>query len=295
MAEKIFLHYTKEELDRNFDQRGWVPNALEVIARYASHSEATRARLRRVANVRYGPDDDQVLDIFPAAQSAGHVQIFVHGGAWKNFTKDDYSFPADSFVPAGIHCVIVNFSNLPKARLPQMVEQVRRALEWVYRNAPSFGGDPRRLYLSAQSSGAHLSALALETDWPVRGIPADFINAATLVSGPYYLEPVVLSARSSYVKLEPSEVLELSPGLHAERMSCPVLLGYAEHDTDEFQRQTREFASALKRAGRLQNLVRFDGVNHFELMECFGQPAHPLVHAILEQMGLRRRRTAQRI
>src|SRR5690242_299713 len=206
----VFLHYTQAELDRNFDQRGWAKNALEVIARYEARSRATRSRLACRANVSYGPTADEVVDIFPAARSPAPVQIFVHGGAWRNFTKDDYSFPAEAYVPAGVHTVVLNFTNVPKVRLPQMADQVRRGIEWVYRNAAGFGGDPERIFLSAHSSGAHLSSLALQRD--------AYVKAATLVSGPYYLEPVVLSARSSYVKLEAHEVLELSAGLYAERM-----------------------------------------------------------------------------
>jgi arylformamidase len=109
-----------------------------------------------------------------------------------------------------------------------------------------------------------------------------------LVSGPYYLEPVMLSKRSDYVQLNETEVHELSPGLHAERIRCPVIIAYAEHDTDEFRRQSREFAAALDKAGRLQKLMRLPGVNHFELMECFTDERHPLVRAILAQTGVQR-------
>lgn len=280
MEKKVFLHYTQAELDRNFDQRGWAKNALEIIGRYPELSKATRARFER-RTLAFGPGVDETLDIFPAKAAKGPVQVFVHGGAWRNFTKDDYSFPAQSYVPAGVHTVVLNFSNLPKVRLPQMADQVRRGIEWVFRNAESFGGDPERVYLSAHSSGAHLSALALQKD--------AYVKAATLVSGPYYLEPVVLSARSSYVKLERREIAELSPGLQAERMKCPIVIAYAESDTDEFQRQSREFAAALRAAGRLEAEVRHPGVNHFELMEKFAVPDHALVRGVLQQMGIERR------
>lgn len=285
----VFLHYTQAELDRNFDQRGWAKNALEVIARYGARSRATRSRLACRSNVPYGPTADEVVDIFPAERSPAPVQIFVHGGAWRNFTKDDYSFPADVYVPAGVHTVIVNFANLPAIRLPQMVAQVRRAIDWTYENAASFGGDPDRIFLSAQSSGAHLAAMALETP-SSRNLPHDAVKAATLVSGPYDLEPVVLSARGSYVKLSPAEVTELSPVRHAGRMPCPIIVGYAEHDTDEFQRQSRAFADALDRVGRLSRVVRIPGVNHFELMEHFGEPDSLLASIVLEQMRAARGR-----
>jgi arylformamidase len=285
MSDRIYLHYSKAELDRNFDQRGWVSNALEVIGRYPLRSAATRARLAHRPNVPYGKGADEVLDIFPAPDATGAVQIFVHGGAWKNFTKDDYSFPADAYVPAGIHTVVVNFSNLPAVRLPDMVAQVRRAFKWVYVNAASFGGDPEKIYVSAHSSGAHLAAMALQGYAASSHVPEDFIKGAVLVSGPYFLEPVVLSARSDYVKLSKEEVFELSPALHADRMPCPTVISYAEYDTDEFQRQSREFAAALEKASRLQRAIRFPNVNHFELMEKFGDARHPLIGVILQQMG----------
>lgn len=278
-AETVFLHYTQAELDRNFDQRNWVSNALELIALYPELSQATRARFRH-KTITYGPSADETLDLFPADNPRGAVQIFVHGGAWKNFTKDDYSFPADAFVPAGIHTVILNFANLPAVRLPDMAEQVRRGIEWVFEHATEFGADREQIFLSAQSSGAHLAALALQRD--------AYVRAATLVSGPYYLEPVILSARSSYVKLTPDEVLALSPGLHAERIKCPVVIGYGENDTDEFRRQSVAFAHALHAVGRLQDVICFPGQNHFELMEKFGHAEHALVQTIFNQMAMRR-------
>lgn len=73
-----------------------------------------------------------------------------------------------------------------------------------------------------------------------------------MVSGPYFLEPVMLSHRADYVKLAQHEVFELSPGLHPEKIACPVLLFYAENDTDEFRRQPLAFADALAKAGRLE-------------------------------------------
>jgi len=67
-----------------------------------------------------------------------------------------------------------------------------------------------------------------------------------------------------------------------------VIVGYAESDTDEFRRQSHEFARALDKAARLQREVCYPGLNHFELMEKYGDPEHALVRAIFEQMGIRR-------
>ena len=49
--------------------------------------------------------------------------------------------------------------------LRAMAAQVRSAVAWVYKNAASFGADANRLYVGGRSSGAHLTAVALVTDW----------------------------------------------------------------------------------------------------------------------------------
>jgi arylformamidase len=281
----VFLHYTKAELDRNFDQRGWIPNALEIIGRHVERSRRTRDRMSYIADVRYGPHADEVLDYFPTKEKNAPVHIFVHGGAWKNFTKNDYSFPAESFVAAGFHTVILNFSKLPTVRLPEMIDQVRRGIAWVFKNAAPYGGDPLRLSMSAHSSGAHLAANALITDWSAFDCPPDIVKAAACVSGPYDLEPVMLSARSSYVELDNAEVAALSVNRHTDRIPCPVTVAYADGDTDEFQRQSREFAKALERSGRLADCRCFPGLNHFEIMEQFGEPQGDLIRYIVGSIG----------
>lgn len=291
MSERVYLHYTQAELDRNFDQRGWVKNAQEVIVRYSQRSAATRAELPHRADLPYGTGADEVLDIFPATAAQGApVQIFVHGGAWRNFTKSDYSFVARSFAAAGIHTVVLNFTKLPDLRLPDIVGQVRRGIEWVSRNAESFGGDREDIHLSAHSSGAHLAAAALMGLPAAPPLPADTIRSATFLSGPFDLEPVMLSARRGYMTLSKQEEHALSPQEHAERLPCRALLAYAEQDTDEFQRQTRAFAAALEKAGRLAGLVRLPGLNHFESIESLADPGSMLSRMILDFMAGEARR-----
>lgn len=280
----VFLHYSQAELDRNFDQRTWASNALEVRDRYAQRSAATRARRPHRAGLRYGPGEDETLDIFPAEQANAPVQIFVHGGAWTRFTKDAFSFVAETFTTAGMHTVVLNFTNLPAVRLPDMVAMVQRGVEWVWRHAARFGGDPKRIYLSGHSSGAHLSVITLTTDWAARGVPRDVVKGASFLSGLYDMEPVMLSARNSYVHLSPEEAVALSPILLVDAIPCPLTLAYAEHDTDEFRRQNQAFAAKVEAAGRLRSLTQMPGLNHFEILEQLGMPESALSQAIVRSV-----------
>jgi arylformamidase len=106
-------------------------------------------------------------------------------------------------IRAGAHYVVPDFVWVQDTggSLFPMADQVCRAIAWAYQNAASFGGDRDRLYVGGHSSGAHLAAVALTTDWPNQfNLPADIIKGGLCSSGMYDLAPVRLSHRNSYVR-----------------------------------------------------------------------------------------------
>ena len=277
-ARKVYLDYTQAELDAAYDQRVYAPNREEIVAWYGAEGARVRARLEMRRSVQYGNGEDETLDIFPAKSGSestfgAPVHIHIHGGRWTLFTKDEESFIAPTFVSAGAACVVPDFSNIPKVRIPEMVAQVKRAIAWTYRNAASFGGDPERIHLSSHSSGSHLAGVALLTDWEKEfGLPRDVVKSALLVSGMYDMRPVMLSARSSYVKLTDEEVLALSAILQPEKVHTPLTLVYGEKETPEFRRQPKAYAEVLAAAGKPVNVIEVPGVNHFEILRQLGEP-----------------------
>jgi arylformamidase len=152
------------------------------------------------------------------------------------------------FLAAGAHYVVPDFAWVQDVggRLMVLADQVCRAVAWVYRNATHFGGDPNQLYVGGQSSGAHLAAVALTTDWPRGfGVPADIIRGGMCISGMYDLIPVRLSARNTYVRFDDATVAALSPIRHLDRLRAPLIVAYGTCETPEFQRQNREFAASV--------------------------------------------------
>src|SRR5205085_5919304 len=114
------------------------------------------------------------------------------------------------------------------------------------------------------------------------GLRADLIKGGLCTSGMYDLKPVRLSARSSYVKFDDRIEHELSPIRHPSRLRCPVVVAYGERDSPEFQRQSREWADALRAIGRLRQLIVGEGLNHFELPETLARPDALLGRTALE-------------
>ncbi len=285
----MFLGYDQVELDGAYEQAAYAPNMEQLQRRNAANSELTRARLGSPLRVSYGPSEIEKLDIFRTAKVAAPIHVHIHGGAWRGSSARNSAYLAEPFVHAGAHFVVPDFAAVQDVggRLMPMEEQVRRALAWVYQNARNFGGDPQRIYLSGHSSGAHLAGCALIARWAKDySVPAEFIRGALLVSGIYDLKAPRLSSRREYVKFDDASEDALSLQRHLEDLHTPLIVAYASLDTPEFQRQSREFATAAKSAGKRVELLMGDGYNHFEFIETLANPFGILGRAALRQMEL---------
>jgi len=292
MPEKgplVFLDYDQAALDAAYDQAAYAPNREQLIERRISESAMARRRIGEPERIAYGPAEIERLDIYRSRRVPAPIFVFIHGGAWRSGRSKDFAVPAEMLLRAGAHYVVPEFAWVQdvSGNLMVLADQVRRAVAWVHENIARFGGDPNRLYIGGQSSGGHLAAVALTTDWQCQfGLPADIIKGGICISGMYDLTPVRLSARSRYVEFDDATIASLSPIRHLDRLRAPLIVAYGTRETPEFQRQNREFAAAVEAAGKKVRLLVGEHYNHFELPETLGHPYGLLGRAALELMGL---------
>jgi arylformamidase len=286
---RVFLDMDQEELDDAYTQIKYAPNQPQIVARYASSSALTRARLGEPRRLAYGSAPIEQLDLYATKAPNAPICVFIHGGAWRFGEAKSYVFPAEAIVGAGVHFAALDFASVDTTGgdLTPIADQVRRAVAWVHANAPSFGADPQQLYVIGHSSGAHLAGVVLTTDWARDfGLPADAVRGGLLISGMYDLEPVRLSARSEYVRFTDATVDALSPQRHVDRLTCPIMIAHGTLETPEFQRQARDFAAAARKNGKSVELLVAEGYNHFEILETLGNPHGFIGRAALELMKL---------
>jgi arylformamidase len=285
----VWMDMDQVELDAAYDQSFYAPNVKQVLARFASDSEAMRQRIGAPRRETYGPTDIEKVDIFRTKRPKAPIFVFIHGGAWLGGLAKNRAFLAEMFLNAGAHFVSPDFVRVDAANgdLRVMADQVRHAIAWTYKNAASFDGDPDRLYIGGHSSGGHLSSVAMVTDWKNDfGLPETMVKGGICMSGMYDMKAVRLSKRSAYVKFTDDMEQAMSSQRHIGLLRAPMIVTYGGNETPEFQRQARDFAAAIKAAGKPVELIEGTNYNHVEMEGSLGNPYGPNGRAALAMMKL---------
>jgi arylformamidase len=286
----VWLDMDQAALDAAYDQSVYAPNMMQILGRCATNSEDVRTRIGEPKRYSYGASSIEKLDVYRTARTDAPINVFIHGGAWRTGLAKDFAFPAELFVRSGAHYVVPDFALVQdvEGSLIPIAEQVRCAVAWVYRNAETFGGNANQLYISGFSSGAHLAAVVLTADWVKDfDLPPDIVKGGLCCSGMFDLRPVRLSARSDYINFTDEMEEALSPQRHLNKLNAPIIVVYGTFETPEFQRQSRDFAAAVKAVDKPVKLIAGKGYNHFEMLETLANAYGLLGRAVLDQMNLR--------
>jgi arylformamidase len=284
----VWLDLDQRELDDAYDQSVYAFNAKNIAERQAANNAQALAAIGKPERLAYGPTEIEKVDIYKTKRPNAPTLIFIHGGAWLSGRSANFAVYAEPFIKAGANFVAVDFDSVRDTNgdLFPLVDQCRRAVAFVYRNAASFGGNPDALYLCSRSSGSHLAGCVLITEWARLGVPSNVLKGAVLGSGMYDLKPVRMSKRGAYVKFTDEMEQELSAQRHIDKINTPIVLAHGTLETPEFQRQSRDFAAALGAAGKPVQFLVAKGYNHYEVGETIGHPYAVLGRAAMEMMRL---------
>lgn len=126
-------------------------------------SSALPPGTRKLADVAYGSDPQQKLDVYlPAEPKEAPVIFMVHGGAWMFGDKENAKAVANKasrWLPKGYVLVSTNYRMSKSPDPLQEADDVARALAYTQANCKSWGCDPSRTLLMGHSAGAHLVSL----------------------------------------------------------------------------------------------------------------------------------------
>ncbi|CAM3696485.1 alpha/beta hydrolase [Polynucleobacter brandtiae] len=287
--KKVFMDWTYSQLNDQLNQGPYLPSAPE-LQRFATDFSEKSSKFRAQhppKTFAYGSSNAEKLDVFaPANAKDLPVMIFIHGGEWNVGTKDAYSSLAAPFLQSNAICVVLGFDNIPPNTISGMVGQVRRAIEWVFKNAKQIGADQNKMYVSGHSSGGHLTSMMLVTEWQKQGLPANLFKGGVVLSGWTNLYPDSLSIRQQYLKLKPADIKQFSPVDYAQNVTCPVIVAYGALESPYMQMQSEIWAKKLRSHSRLAGSYRVANHNHYQMPSLFTENNNQVIKATLAMMDL---------
>ena len=154
------------------------------------------------------------------------------------------------------------------------------------RTPVSFDGDPDRFYIGGHSSGGHLCGVAPGRNGENEFGFTDAIKGGLCECGMFDMAPVRLSWRRTYVNFTDAMADAIEFETPHRKLRAPVVVTYGTFETPDFQRQSRDFATAVKAAGKPVGLIEAPNYAHLEMAETLGNPYGPNGRAALAMMGL---------
>jgi len=280
----VYRSFDQEALDNQYNVRAGIPDHLEVFARWKTESKRFRADHTVREDIRYGSDEQQAYDFFPARTNGRPVLVFIHGGYWQSLDKSDFSTVARPYLDADINVAVLNYRLAPSVRMADIVSDNIEAIAHLYRNAEELSFDRNAIFVSGSSAGGHLTAILAGTDWDSRGLPHDVLKGACAISGLYDLEPIRLCYLNKVVGLDEAEARAYSPKLHLPKRPLPFILTVGGDESDEFHRLQAEYQTLLNNHGLDVRIVRQADGHHFDAVDRLGEPSAALSKAVIEMI-----------
>lgn len=283
--------------------------SLPALAQWGSPLDDTAAAaeaplpagVRRLADVAYGSDPRQRMDVYmpavPAATGTRPVLVFVHGGAWMMGDRVRAArLPAKLqhwVVDRGWIVVSVGYRLVPDVPVSGQLQDVAQALARVQQQAATWGGDASRLLLMGHSAGAHLAALL--TARPAQAqVPGLRPWRGTVVLDSAVLDlPAVMQRRhwrfyDRVFGADPAMWQSLSPAQQLAGGASPLLLVCSTLRPDDSCADAAAMEHAAKARG-VQARVLPQALTHRDINAQLGLPGAytDAVDAFASSLGLR--------
>lgn len=279
----LYRGYDRAELDRQYDARASVPSFAAEYARYVAESARVQAELPRRAGLVYDAASGQTLDFYPAASGAP-LFVWIHGGYWRALSAQDNAFAVRGPQAQGFSVAVLNYALAPAVDLDEIVRQTRAAIAYLHRERATLGIGAGPFAVGGSSAGGHLAAMLLSEGWHASfGLPDQVIGVALDLSGLHDLEPLRHTHINAWMRLDDGLIARNSPQfLIPQRSSAHLIASVGGRETDEFRRQTADYAAAWAGAGHRVTSVAMPDHNHFDLALSLREPQGALAQALAQ-------------
>ena len=128
-------------------------------------TESNRVSVENDVVFGTGGDRDLRCNVYtpPAATANGAGLLLVHGGGWMQGDRSQLHGYGILLGRLGYFCVASEYRLSGEAKWPAQIHDVKAAIRWIRANAARFNIDPKKICVSGNSAGAHLSLISAGT------------------------------------------------------------------------------------------------------------------------------------
>lgn len=286
---KVFREYDQAALEMQYDGSAREPHLVRLRDERAARIDAEAATVRSSARARldiaYGAHPRERIDVFLTQKPNAPLLAFIHGGYWKQRSKNEFAWMAPAFTEAGVAFASIGYPLCPEVGIGDIVVSVRRALVHLATEAAGLGIDADRIHVGGHSAGGHLTAMMACSDLAGHGVARDLVKSATCVSGLYDLEPLRLVKVNQDLKISPGDIASLSPVKLGPRAGVQVATTVGSAEGEEFLRNTHELTAAWRARGANVVEVPAPGRYHFDILDDMGRAGRPVHAQVMRMIG----------
>jgi arylformamidase len=245
-------------------------------ARMAGFKDRSDVLYREAAvkrDIAYGSEPRQRLDWISCGRAKAPTFVFIHGGYWQNYTKDELAFVAAGPLASGFNVALAEYTLAPEASMTGIVREIGLLLDFLSYGKGDVGFRAKPVCLCGHSAGGQLAALH-------RAHPA--VTRTLSISALFELEPIALSWLNEKLRLTPTEVASFSP-IHQIGTGAPAIVAIGDAELPELQRQSRDYSDALGQHVQEAMFLSLAGHSHFSILDDLSDPRGKIMSAVVTQ------------
>lgn len=285
----------------------WPLAAMALLA-FGSVATARAADYVRTRDVIYGRKAGMALtmDVFTPKKGANGIAVIaVASSGWVSKTEFIQPIFYQELLKRGYTVFAVVHGSQPTFTVPDIIEDIHRAVRFIRHNAKTYHIDPKRLGILGGSSGGHLALmqgtagndgnpkaadLVERVSSRVQAVacfyaPTDFLNFGNPGNAliDRALKPPFTAAvdykefdkrKALYVPITDEKRLreitrQISPITHVDAASAPTLLFHGDEDETVPLQQSQTMLASLEKAGVPAKLIVWKGVQHGNVLAIY--------------------------
>lgn len=256
-----------QDMEAAYQIGAYIAGGSAYPPRWRAEAEGFRQAIgaRAQLGLRYGTGRRQLFDLFQPEAAPRGLLVFVHGGYWMSFGREDWSHLAAGALARGWACAMPSYTLAPEARISQMTAEVTASL----RAAAALVAGP--VVVTGHSAGGHLAARmgCSDLDLPqvARVVPISPLSE---------LAPLMQTEKQATLHLDEAEVASESPARLALRPGCQAHVWVGGLERPSFLWQARTLSEAWTCPWTVAATR-----HHYDVIDDLADPSSALTHACL--------------